>query len=74
MVLTLKRKMSLKHFNNGCMRKTLQQDKKNKSQIEIHNHLLMLHFLWQFNTSLAQFLAELYTAICTYLPLFISSI
>lgn len=41
MVLTLKRKRSLKQFNNGCMHRTLQQDKKNKSRIEIHNHLLM---------------------------------
>lgn len=41
MVLTLKRKMSLEHFNSSCMHRTLQQDKKNKSRIEIHNHLLM---------------------------------
>lgn len=69
MVLTLKRKMSLKHFRNGCTHRTLQKDKKNKSRIEIHNHLLSAIFFTAvphfFST---EFLAELYTAICTYLP------
>ena len=44
MVLTLKRKMSLKYVNIDSTQRTLQQDKENKSRIEIHNHLLMATF------------------------------